>query len=300
MRIISTEKVPEECRNVIDVKYDNLTDEDFKNAEILLTWPSRVNKELISKMPKLKVIQTFSAGVDDLDFSVIPPHVKVFSNAGAYSLSVAEHTWALILALAKGVGTRKRTIVYEITNNVLLILGAGGIGSEVARIGKTAFRNYVIGISRSFKKPEWFDEKHSMAMLREKIGEADIIVDTLPLNKETRGILNYDLLKNVKQRAIIVNVGRGETVDEEGIYRLLKERPDVRFGTDVFWRKNGREDFYNTKLWELENFIGTLHTAGAYGNDEVMKRAMFIACLNVKKYIDKGVADNEVRREDYV
>jgi lactate dehydrogenase-like 2-hydroxyacid dehydrogenase len=300
MRIISTEKVPEECRNVIDVKYDNLTDEDFKNAEILLTWPSRVNKELISKMPKLKVIQTFSAGVDDLDFSVIPPHVKVFSNAGAYSLSVAEHTWALILALAKGVGTRKRTIVYEITNKVLLILGAGGIGSEVARIGKTAFRNYVIGISRSFKKPEWFDEKHSMAMLREKIGEADIIVDTLPLNKETRGILNYDLLKNVKQRAIIVNVGRGETVDEEGIYRLLKERPDVRFGTDVFWRKNGREDFYNTKLWELENFIGTLHTAGAYGNDEVMKRAMFIACLNVKKYIDKGVADNEVRREDYV
>jgi lactate dehydrogenase-like 2-hydroxyacid dehydrogenase len=300
MRIISTEKVPEECRNVIDVKYDNLTDEDFKNAEILLTWPSRVNKELISKMLKLKVIQTFSAGVDDLDFSVIPPHVKVFSNAGAYSLSVAEHTWALILALAKGVGTRKRTIVYEITNKVLLILGAGGIGSEVARIGKTAFRNYVIGISRSFKKPEWFDEKHSMAMLREKIGEADIIVDTLPLNKETRGILNYDLLKNVKQRAIIVNVGRGETVDEEGIYRLLKERPDVRFGTDVFWRKNGREDFYNTKLWELENFIGTLHTAGAYGNDEVMKRAMFIACLNVKKYIDKGVADNEVRREDYV
>lgn len=300
MRIISTEKVPEECRNVIDVKYDNLTDEDFKNAEILLTWPSRVNKELISKMPKLKVIQTFSAGVDDLDFSVIPPHVKVFSNAGAYSLSVAEHAWALILALAKGVGTRKRTIVYEITNKVLLILGAGGIGSEVARIGKTAFRNYVIGISRSFKKPEWFDEKHSMAMLREKIGEADIIVDTLPLNKETRGILNYDLLKNVKQRAIIVNVGRGETVDEEGIYRLLKERPDVRFGTDVFWRKNGREDFYNTKLWELENFIGTLHTAGAYGNDEVMKRAMFIACLNVKKYIDKGVADNEVRREDYV
>ncbi|BDC00109.1 2-hydroxyacid dehydrogenase [Saccharolobus caldissimus] len=300
MRIISTEKVPEECRNVIDVKYDNLTDEDFKNAEILLTWPSRVNKELISKMPKLKVIQTFSAGVDDLDFSVIPPHVKVFSNAGAYSLSVAEHTWALILALAKGVGTRKRTIVYEITNKVLLILGAGGIGSEVARIGKTAFRNYVIGISRSFKKPEWFDEKHSIAMLREKIGEADIIVDTLPLNKETRGILNYDLLKNVKQRAIIVNVGRGETVDEEGIYRLLKERPDVRFGTDVFWRKNGREDFYNTKLWELENFIGTLHTAGAYGNDEVMKRAMFIACLNVKKYIDKGIADNEVRREDYV
>ncbi|MEM3221197.1 MAG: glycolate dehydrogenase [Saccharolobus sp.] len=300
MKIISTEKVPEECLNVIDVKYDNLTEEDYKEARILLTWPSKVNRELISRMPKLEVIQTFSAGVDDLDFSIIPPNVRIFSNAGAYALSVAEHAWGLILGLAKGIGTKKRTIAYMASEKTLLILGAGGIGSEVARIGKTAFRNYVIGISRTFKKPEWFDERHSMSMLREKINEADIIVDTLPLNKHTKGILNYELLKNVKQGAIIVNVGRGETVDEEGIYRLLKERPDVRFGTDVFWRKNGKEDFYNTKLWELENFIGTLHTAGAYGNMEVMRKAMFIACLNVKKYIDKGNADNEVKREDYV
>ncbi|WP_338599236.1 glycolate dehydrogenase [Sulfolobus tengchongensis] len=300
MKIISTERVPDECKNVIQVKDENLTDEDYRSAEILLTWPSRINKDLISKMPHLKVIQTFSAGVDDLDFSVVPPYVKVFSNAGAYSLSVAEHAWALILASAKGVGTKKRTIVYDVSERILLILGAGGIGSEVARIGKTAFRNYVIGISRSFKKPEWFDEKHSMSMLKEKINEADIIVDTLPLNKQTRNLLSYDLLKNVKRNAIIVNVGRGETVDEEGIYKLLKERPDVRFATDVFWRKNGKEEFYNTKLWELENFTGTLHTAGAYGNENIMKRAMFIACLNVKKYIDKGNAENEVKREDYV
>ncbi|AGJ63470.1 glycolate dehydrogenase [Saccharolobus islandicus] len=300
MKIISTEKVPEECKNIINIKDENLTDEDYKNAEILLTWPGRVNSDLIDKMPNLKVIQTFSAGVDDLNFSIVPPHVKVFSNAGAYSLSVAEHAWALILALAKGVGTKKRTIVYDVSEKTLLVLGGGGIGSEVARIGKTAFRNYVIGISRSFRKPEWFDEKHEMIMIREKIKEADIIVDTLPLNKQTRSLLNYDLLKDAKRNAIIVNVGRGETVDEEGIYRLLKERQDVRFGTDVFWRKNGKEDFYNTKLWELDNFTGTLHTAGAYGNESIMKRAMSMACLNVKKYIDKGVADNEVRREDYV
>ncbi|TRM86799.1 3-phosphoglycerate dehydrogenase, partial [Sulfolobus sp. A20-N-G8] len=122
MRIISTEKVPEECKKVINVKDENLTDNDFREAEILLTWPSRVNKDLISKMPNIKVIQTFSAGVDDLDFSILPQNVKVFSNAGAYALSVAEHTWGLILALAKGVGTKKRTIVYEVTGKTLLIL----------------------------------------------------------------------------------------------------------------------------------------------------------------------------------
>lgn len=106
-------------------------------------------------------------------------------------------------------------------------------------------------------------------MLKEIVPRVDVIVDTLPLNNETRGVLNYEVLKNVKHGVIIVNVGRAETIVEDDIYRLLLERKDVRFGTDVFWRKNGKEEFNNNKLWELENFIGTPHIAGAGGNKKV-------------------------------
>ncbi|MBP1357016.1 MAG: 3-phosphoglycerate dehydrogenase, partial [Sulfolobus sp.] len=211
----------------------------------------------------------------------------------------AEHTWALILSLAKGIGLRKRVESYQITGKTMLILGGGGIGSEVARIGKEAFDNFVIGLSRSFRKPEYFDVKDSLMKLREYIGKVDIIVDTLPLNKFTRNILNYDTLRLVKERVIIVNVGRGETIDEDGIYRLLVERPSVRFGTDVFWRRNGKEDFEN-KLWNLENFIGTLHTAGGYASQEVLDRAKEKACENVYKLLTTGDAENKVRKEDYI
>jgi len=104
----------------------------------------------------------------------------------------------------------------------------------------------------------------------------------------------------VKDKCIIVNVGRVETIVEEDIYRLLKEKPGVRFGTDVFWRVNGKENFSTTKLWELENFTGIPHIAGASANPSVLNNALTQACRNVYKIIYEGKGENKVRIEDYV
>ena len=298
MLIISTVKLPEECKKLIPVKDENLTDQDIENAEVLMLWPSQA-KEILPKAKKAKIIQTFSAGVDDFPFELLRKDQELYSNAGAYATSVAEHAFSLILALAKGVGLKKKVETYLLNNSNLLVLGAGGIGSEVARIGKLGFNMYVIGVSRSFKS-NYFDEKYSLKDLSNVIGRADIIVDTLPLNKETRGILNYSVLSKVKDKCIIVNVGRAETVVEEDIYKLLKEKPGVRFGTDVFWRVNGKENFETTKLWELENFTGTPHTAGAYGNITILKNALIQACNNVYKIIYERKGENKVRIEDYI
>ncbi|AAY79664.1 2-hydroxyacid dehydrogenase [Sulfolobus acidocaldarius] len=299
MLILSTEKLPDECKRLLPNARDQFNEDDVPKADILMLWPLQA-KVFLPKAKSVKAVQTFSAGVDDFPFSLLPKGVDVFSNAGAYSVSVAEHAFALIMTLAKGIGKRDRTFrPYPLTGVNLMVLGGGGIGSEVARIGKMGFNMYVIGVSRSFKRPELFDEKHNISELKDIIGKADIIVDTLPLTKLTDGILNYDMLSRVKENAIIVNVGRGETVVEEDVYRLLKERKDVRFGTDVFWRKNGVEDF-NSKLWELDNFTGTPHTGGAYGNDVVKTNAIIEACKNVYNYITSGKAENKVRIEDYL
>ncbi|MEM0374540.1 MAG: NAD(P)-dependent oxidoreductase [Sulfolobaceae archaeon] len=302
-KIISTELLPEECKELFKkfiIIDKDIKEQDLQEAIALMTWPGLITKELLDKMKNLKIIQTFSAGVDDLNFSIIPRNIIILSNAGAYSIPVAEHAWAIALALAKGVGLKKKIKVKKITNSKILILGCGGIGSEIARIGKLAFNTYNIGVSRSFQKPELFDEKYSeLQILNSIIPKVDIIFNTLPLNKYTKSILNYDNLKYCKNNSIIVNVGRGETVDENGIYRLLKERPDIRFGTDVFWRRNGIEDF-NTKLWELENFTGTLHTAGAYGSEEVRKDAIISACKNLAMYLNEGKIRNLVKFEDYI
>lgn len=296
--IISTVKLPEECKRLIPVKDDNLSDQDIENAEILMLWPSQA-RELLPKAKKAKIIQTFSAGVDDFPFELLRKDQELYSNAGAYSTSVAEHAFGLILALAKGVGLKKKVETYLLNNSILMVLGAGGIGSEVAKIGKLGFNMYVIGVSRSFKSNH-FDEKYSLKDLPNVIGKADVVVVTLPLNKETRGILNYSVLSKVKERSIIVNVGRAETIVEEDVYKLLKEKPGVRFGTDVFWRVNGKENFSTSKLWELENFTGTPHIAGASSSSNTLKNALLQACKNVYKIISEGNGDNKVRIEDYI
>ena len=297
--IISTRELPEECHSLLDRwgLEDRNVEEHLKEGEALLAWPSQV-KDYVGKMPKLKVIQTFSAGVDDLPFQLIPAHVEVFSNAGAYSTSVAEHAWALALALAKNVNVRRREDTVLLHGGTALVLGGGGIGSEIARIAKHAFDMYVIGVSRSFRRPELFSERRGLQDLKELMGRADVLFDALPLNKETVGLLNYDLLSRTKERVILVNVGRAETVVEEDVIRIMKERKGFKFGTDVFWRKGGKENF-DSPLWGMENFAGTPHTAGATASGEVLKRALVRACENLRDYLSEGHAENRVRREDY-
>ncbi|MEM3197477.1 MAG: NAD(P)-dependent oxidoreductase [Conexivisphaerales archaeon] len=297
MKIISLDTVPESYRQFI--KYEGQDIKDMESVEVLLAWPWQINSTLLKNMPQLKGIQTFSAGVDDIDFSSIPDKVRVFSNAGAFSLPVAEQAWGLAIALAKGINTRKKMETYQITGRKVLILGAGGIGSEIARIARLGFNSYVTGLSRSFKYQKNFDLTFPLSYLDKEIGLSDFIFDTLPLNRQTEGILNYNILMHLKEKAVLVNVGRGETIVEDDIYRILVERHDVRFGTDVFWRKNGVEIF-ETKLWELDNFIGTLHTGGAYGNKYALDRAKEIACNNAIRFAEELHADNEVKKEDYL
>jgi len=297
MKVVSTEKLPEKLKTILII--DSPTSKDLEDADVLIGWPSRINL-VIEKCKNLKMIQTFSAGVDNLEFKLIPPHVKIFSNAGSYALPVAEHAWGLILAAAKGVNIKERLTAYQIYGRTLLVVGGGGIGTEVARLGRS-FKTFNVGISRSFKDITVFDKTDEITKVKEYVREADIIVDTLPLNLKTKGILNYDLLSGIKKNCIIVNVGRGETVDEDGMFKLLSERNDIRFATDVFWRDaEGKENFYTSKLWKLNNFFATFHTAGAYGNNEVMVNAMSIAIDNVRRFIEGEETRNEVKISDYI
>ncbi len=299
MLVISTEKLPERLKGIIKIQ-DEPSDEEIRKADVIIGWPKQINK-VLRKTENLKVIQTFSAGVDDLDFRSLEKGVRVFSNAGAYSLPVAEHAWALILGAGKGINSKERLVAYQAYGRTLLVIGAGGIGTETARIGKNAFSTFNIGVSRSFKDASVFDIRGEEKDLKKYVAQAGIIVDALPLNKETRGVLNYELLKEVKENCIIVNVGRGETVDEEGMFKLLSERRDVRFATDVFWRKNdGKENFTESPLWTLNNFFATFHTAGAYGNEEVMLNAMEMAVRNVKRFLEGQNPLNEVKIIDYL
>jgi phosphoglycerate dehydrogenase-like enzyme len=299
--VFVTDSLPREAKDELtrfEVFESTIEDPVLHRVQVLICWPPRANSELLKKMTGLKVVQSLSAGVEKLDFRALPPGVSVFSNAGAYTDAVAEHAWGILLGLAKGVHLRnQRTTPRKLRGKTLLVLGAGSIGTEVARLAKSLGMR-TIGISRSFSGPEWFDERGGLSDLSSKIGEADAAVMALPLTNLTRGVMSYEVLAKAKDALLLVNVGRGESVPEPDLLRWLKERKESRFATDVFWIKGGKESF-DTAAWDLPNFAGTLHISGVpLGED--LSRAKVAAAKNVRRFFDTGDALNRVDASEYV
>lgn len=295
-----TNTLPPEAKDLLsdfEVFESSADDAALGRCEGLVCFPSWARGETLEKMKSLRMVQTLSAGVDGLDFEALPPGVQVFSNAGAFTGSVGEHAWGLLLGVAKGIHLRNvRTTPRTLRGKTLVVIGCGAIGSEVARLSKSLSMR-TVGVSRSFKSPELYEEAHPLSDLPSVIGGADAMVVTLPLTNNTRGVLSYELLARTKEAVIVVNVGRGETVDEEGLIRWLKERPESRFATDVYWKKGGREEF-STPAWELPNFAGSLHNSGIpLGED--LAGVMVAAALNVKRYFEGGDPVNRVDLAEY-
>jgi D-3-phosphoglycerate dehydrogenase len=300
-KVFVNDSLPDEARAVLsgfEVHEKEAEDAFLAGCEALICWPFRAKPELLLRMKGLRMVQTMSAGVDSLDFRSLPAGVQVFSNAGAFTDSVAEHAWGLLLGLAKGIHLRNQRVTPRaLRGRTLLVVGAGGIGSEVARLSKSLGMK-TVGVSRSFKSPELYDLKHHISSFGEDIADADAIVIALPLTNATRGMVDYDLLTRAKESVLVVNVGRGETVDEDGLIRWLKERPESRYATDVFWKAGGKEVF-STKAWELPNFAGTLHNSGVpIGED--LKGPKVAAAVNVRRFFESGDAANRIEASEYL
>ncbi len=298
--IFVTDSLAEGAKQILsdyDVFELEASDEILARCSILITWPTRAKGQILTKMKSLRMVQTMSAGVDGLDFTLLPAGVTVCSNAGAYAESVAEHAWGILLGLAKGLHARKQRLVPRmLKGKTILLIGCGAIGSEVARLSKS-LEMKTVGVSRSFRHPEFFDEKHGLAELSSVIGSADAVVIALPLTTETRGAIGFETLSGAREHVCIVNVGRGEVVREDGVVRWLRERPESRYATDVFWRKDGKETF-DTSAWKLSNFAGTLHISGLPLGEKLVG-PMVEAAKNVKRYLETGEPSNRIERSEY-
>ncbi len=298
--IFVTDVLPPEAREVLsgfDVFEKEADDAVLARCEVLMAWPGRAIPEVLRKMSSLRMVQSMAAGVDALDFSSLRPGVEVFSNAGAFTENVGEHAWGILLGAAKGVHSRRRRAMPRaLRGKTLLVVGCGGIGSEVARISRSLSMR-TVGVSRSFASPQHFDERHPLADLPQVIGSADAVVIALPLTRATRGLFGAETLSRAKETVVIANVGRGELVDEAAIMDWLRSRPESRYVTDVFWKEGGKENF-EAPAWELENFAGTLHVAGTPVGETLVK-AKLAAATNVRRFLETGDAQNRVDASEY-
>jgi phosphoglycerate dehydrogenase-like enzyme len=299
-KVYVTDVLPQEARQVLEgteLFEGSASDETLAGAEVLLAWPSRARPEVLRKMKSLEMFQSMSAGVDAFDFAAIPKGAQVFSNAGAFTVPVAEHAWGMLLGAAKGIQLRNtRSTPRLLHGKTLLVVGCGAIGTEVAKLSRSlAMRT--MGVSRSFREPDRFDERFPVESLGDAVRSADAVVISLPLTNLTRGLVGHDTLMKAKEDVVVANVGRGETVEEAGLVKWLKERPESRYTTDVFWKHGGREAF-DTEAWDLPNFSGTLHVSGV-PLGEGTSYPMVEAARNVRRFLETGRALNKVDVSEY-
>src|SRR2546421_8393173 len=189
----------------------------WATADIVVSmgFPREFPPDFREKARKVRMIQSLVAGVDHFPFERFPPSAIVCSNAGAYSVSVAEHAMALLLAAAKDIVARTEEIRRGIFNQTVenkglagstaLIIGFGGIGSEIARRCK-GFDMQGVGVARSRASEEIADAVGPIEDLPRYLPQADAVFLALPLTRATHGLADRVFLARMKEDAILVNV----------------------------------------------------------------------------------------------
>jgi phosphoglycerate dehydrogenase-like enzyme len=257
-----------------EVRTKDELDRRIKDADVLVVsglW----HDGLADLAPKLKFIQSIGAGTDRFSTTLLKQRgIRLASAQGVNERAVAEHAIALILALARRLPEARdnqhrrhfRGMIGEIPRRedelggkTLLIVGLGGIGGRLARLGK-AFDLKVIGIRRDpARGPNGADSTHGLDQLAALLPQADIVALTCPLTAETKGIMNARTFGAMKPGAMFINVARGGCVDEPAMIEALRQGRIAEAGLDVFVDEPLPAE---SPLWAMDNVLITPHTAG--------------------------------------
>lgn len=221
----------------------------------------------IKKFTSLKYIQLTSAGFDRVDMDYISKNgIEIHNARGVYSIPMAEYALFGVLELYKQgrffienqnahIWEKHRGLL-ELYGKTVCIVGCGSVGTEVAKRFK-AFDCRVIGVDLYPREDKSYEKMYPLAQLDTILTEADIVVLTLPLTKETENLISKDKLAIMKNGAILVNIARGKVVDQIALVEALKANLGGAV-LDVFDSEPLNE---NSPLWDMKNVILTPHNS---------------------------------------
>ena len=231
-----------------------------------------IDRQGLLAAKNLKVIGRPGVGVDDVDVATCTElGIPVVIVPGANTRSVAEHAMLLMFATAKDLlrsdqetrrgnfGIRSSFKAYELKGRTLGLIGGGAIGSEFGRMAQGIGMNVMV--YDPFLKKDDVEARgwRQVANLDDLYREADVISIHVPLTEQTRNMIGDRELGLMKKDAILINCARGGIIDEDALYRALKENRIHGAGTDVL----AKEPFDTTSpLMSLDNFVLTPHMAG--------------------------------------
>lgn len=236
---------------------------------------------------KARLLQFTAAGIDWVPLLDLPPGLPVAGNGGASAEPMAEHIVAVAFAAAKRLFVEHALLKtgefnQRSPNKMLLggvcgILGFGGVGQATARLMRCIGMK-IYAINRSGQTDEPVDWIGAPDRLDEMLGVADVFVICLALTRQTEGMIGARELGLMKDDAILVNVARGEIVDEAALYAHLVAHPRFFAGIDAWWVEPVRHRTFsmNFPFLELPNVIGSPHNSAGGGvwRDTSLRRAV--------------------------
>ena len=226
----------------------------------------------LKRFPRLKWVQSWNAGVDPyLVPGVLPQGVVLTCAAGAYGPAVAEHMLAMLLAVYKrlpGYRDRQHRHTWEdlgpvqsLHGKTVLVGGTGDIGSAFARLCRALGAARVLGLHRSDRPAEGFDQAFPLSALDGLLPQADVVALVLPHTAETAGLMDRRRLLSLRPDAVLLNAGRGTAVDCAALAEVLSSGRLLGAALDVTDPEPLPPDH---PLWDAPRVLITPHTAGGY------------------------------------
>lgn len=238
---------------------------------------TKVDKELLDRAPKLRLIARAGVGLDNIDVGEAEKRgIRVVNTPEAPTNAVAELTVGLMISLLRGIVRGDRGIRTgkwlknellgeEAAGKTLGVIGYGRIGRQVARIasclGMRVVAWDILGNKISYEPATYVE-------LDELLASSDVVTLHVPLTAETRGFFGEALISKLKRGAYLINTSRGEVVDEEALYRALKDGRIRGAALDVYPKEP-----YSGPLTQLDNVVLTPHI-GANTREAQRKAAL--------------------------
>ncbi len=321
MKIYVTRKIPERGIDKlkakgyeVDVNPENkvLSKEELISAlkqkpydAVLCLLTDKIDKEIFEAVPTAKIFANYAVGFDNINLAAAKEKgVMITNTPGVLTETVAEHTFALMLAISHRIAEADKftkagnykgwapmlLLGTDLSHKTLGVVGLGRIGSRVAYHGAKGFDMKVVyyDLNRNEEFEKEFNAEFK-SNVDDVLKESDFISIHVPLLDSTKHLINAEKLKMMKPTAYLINTSRGPVIDERALVEALKNKTIKGAALDVF----ENEPQLAPGLAELENVILTPHIASA--TEETRSKMSDLAASNIIEALEGKIPPNLVK-----
>jgi D-3-phosphoglycerate dehydrogenase len=294
-------EIIQRSKSIEPVVHDKITREELLKIVpeadgIVVRSGTMIDRELMQQAPRLKVVGRAGVGVDNVDINAATERgVLVMNSPGGSTTTTAEHTIAMLFALARSLPQAYASMKdhkwekskfkgVELAGKTLGVIGLGRIGSEVARKCQAMGMN-VIAYDPFINPDAHLSSGLDLVDLENIFEEADFITVHVPLTDATRNLINSQTIARMKEGVRLVNCARGGIINEADLADALKTGRVAAAAFDVFETEPNTQ----SPLLEMENFIATPHLGAS--TIEAQRRVSEDICRQVSDFLTKNTVE---------